>query len=309
MFLGSEKPVEKKPQKLFFKHILRKIFLEDWVLKLVALGITLGLWFGVTGLSTPTTRRFSAVPLTLFISNDTEITNSPVQEVDIVVSGDKRKLDQINRSDVSAQMDLSDLRPGEQAVSLTPQTVSISLPLGVKLDEIQPSRIAVNLEAVMEKEVPVNVQTEGAPASGFEVYSETAAPARVRVRGPASVVRLLDSISTDKINVAGKNGDFTMKQVAMNVANPKTTVLDPVVDVAVRIGEKRIERTFLVPVSGYPGKKAITMLYGPRTLLAGLRPENLKVEIVKDATGADTPHLDLPDTLQGSVEVRKLTVH
>ena len=42
---------------LFLKHVARKVFLEDWTTKLVALAITLALWVGVTGLSTPTTRR------------------------------------------------------------------------------------------------------------------------------------------------------------------------------------------------------------------------------------------------------------
>ena len=35
---------------LWAKHVIKKLFLEDWALKLIALTITLGLWFGVTGL-------------------------------------------------------------------------------------------------------------------------------------------------------------------------------------------------------------------------------------------------------------------
>ena len=38
-------------------------------MKLIALVITLGLWLGVTGLSTPTTKRFT-VPLIPSISNN-----------------------------------------------------------------------------------------------------------------------------------------------------------------------------------------------------------------------------------------------
>ena len=60
---------------LFVRHILSKIFLEDWLTKLVALAITLALWVSVTGLSTPTTRRIADIPLTLSYSIQTEITN------------------------------------------------------------------------------------------------------------------------------------------------------------------------------------------------------------------------------------------
>jgi hypothetical protein len=58
----------KEPNQLILKHLVRKAFLEDWLLKLTALVITLGLWFGVTGLGTPITKRFT-VPLVPSISS------------------------------------------------------------------------------------------------------------------------------------------------------------------------------------------------------------------------------------------------
>lgn len=309
MFVGSEKSDSKRPLRLLFKHVIRKVFLEDWVMKLVALAITLGLWLGVTGLSTPTTRRFSAVPLTILISNDAAITNAFAQEVEIVVSGDKRKVDQINKSEVAVQLDLSEAPPGERVVSLTPQTVSVLLPLGVKLDEILPGRIAINLEAVEQKEVEVKAVTDGAPAVGFEIYSETILPQKVRVRGPASFIRTLDFVTTDKISIAGKQEDFTARQVAVGVSNPKATVLDTgVVDVAFRIGEKRVERIFLVPVTGTSGKKAAVVLYGPKTILSGVKAENLKIEMLRNDAGEESPSLILPDALQGNVEIRSIKI-
>src|SRR5829696_2856632 len=152
MSARSETSIHKAPATLYLKQILKKIFLEDWVMKLVALAITLALWLGVTGLSTPTTQRFSSVPLTLRFSNNIEVTNSPIQEVDVVVRGDKRKLAQISKSDLIVSMDISDVVPGDRVISLTPETIDpVSLPAGVKVDEIQPSRIAVRIEAVEEK--------------------------------------------------------------------------------------------------------------------------------------------------------------
>src|SRR5688572_30661180 len=144
-----------QPNKFFFKHILRKIFLEDGVMKLVALAITLALWLGVTGLSTPTTQSLSSIPLSLRFSNNIEVTNSPIQEVTLVVSGDKRKLAQINKNDLVASIDVSGVMPGDRVIPLTSETVAISLPTGVKLDAIQPRSMAVRIEAVEEKEVPV----------------------------------------------------------------------------------------------------------------------------------------------------------
>src|SRR3982751_1063972 len=95
---------------LWTKHLVRKVFLEDWALKVIALVITLGLWFGVTGLSTPTTKRLT-IPLSLNVSSNAMITNTPQDEVDIEISGDKRKVEQLNRTELTAYIDLTDFQP------------------------------------------------------------------------------------------------------------------------------------------------------------------------------------------------------
>ncbi|MEO6655870.1 MAG: CdaR family protein [Pyrinomonadaceae bacterium] len=286
---------------LFAKHVGRKIFLEDWAMKLTALVITFGLWFGVTGLSTPTTKRVT-VPLNLSISNNTEVTNVPQLDVEIVISGDKRKIDQINKSELAATLDLTDVAPGDRVVSLSPENVYVALPQGIKLVEIQPSRIPVNLEAVEEKEIDVKVNAEGSPAAGFEVYNSTALPPKIRVRGPASFIRTLNFVETGVIDLAGRSSEFTAKQIPVSVANPKASVLNTVVDVYFRIGDKRVERSFSVPI--FPGKVANFTLYGPRTLLSKTRSDAFKI----DLTDETAPQLALPADLQDLVEVRRLIV-
>ncbi|MGB7203077.1 MAG: CdaR family protein [Pyrinomonadaceae bacterium] len=294
--------------KLFAKHVVRKIFLEDWGLKVIALVITLGLWFGVTGLSTPTNKRFT-VALAPSISNNAEITNTLPPEVDIVLSGDKRKLEQLNKNDLTATLDLTDVPPGDRVVSLTPENVYVNLPPGIKLSEIQPGRIAVNLEAVEEKELEVRSETKGSPAAGFEVYASVVSPPRVKVRGPASVIRTLDSVETAKIDLAGKKSDFTAQQIALNVANPKATVFNTVVDVFFRIGERRVERAFTIPVTGLDGKTASFIIYAPRTLLSQIKSDDVKVEMILNDKGEEVPQVTLPTELRDIAEVRRLKLN
>ena len=105
----------------FATGLLRKIFLEDWGLKLLALLIAIALWVGVTGLSTPTTKRFT-VPLTPSVANNTEVTNQLISDVDIVLTGDKRELEHMNRSDLTAVLDLTDVPQGDRIVLLSPTT-------------------------------------------------------------------------------------------------------------------------------------------------------------------------------------------
>ncbi|HLM00601.1 MAG TPA: CdaR family protein, partial [Pyrinomonadaceae bacterium] len=229
------------------RRLFRRVFLEDWGTKLIALGITAALWLGVTGLQKPTSRRLNSVPLVLNFSSEMESTNSPLKEVDIVVTGDKTKISRLRSEDLVVSIDLTDVTAGERTIQLTPENINVDLPSGLKSDEIQPGKIAVKLERVEEREIAVKPETEGAVADGYEIYAQTVLPARVRVRGPESFVKSLDSISTEKITLDNHNQDFTKRQVGLNVVNPKITLLDTIVDVTLRIGEKRTERLFIVP--------------------------------------------------------------
>ncbi|MFT3743336.1 MAG: CdaR family protein [Pyrinomonadaceae bacterium] len=304
----SDLATQNKPQKLFFRHILRKVFLEDWGLKLVALAITLALWLGVTGLSTPTKTRIN-VPLSLNVASDAQITNTPQQQVEIEISGDKRKVDQIARGELTAFVDLTDQAPGNWVVSLSPDKVFVPLPQGVKLVDVVPGRIGVNIEAVEEKEFDVQPETTGDVASGFEVYSSAAIPARIRVRGPASIVRALEYVQTDRIDVSDKKADFTARQVAVSSPNAQAAILNTVVDVIFRIGERRIERTFTAPISGEPGKTATFTVFGPKTPLQKTKIDEFKVEMYIDGMGELKPQVILPADLESLSEVKKVKVN
>ena len=296
----------KRPRTLFFKHIVRKIFFEDWLTKLVALAVTLALWLGVTGLSTPTTTRLTAIPLSLRISADSAISNTPIAEIDVIVSGDNRRIAQINKTELVASVDLTSVLPGDRVVNLTPENVQIQLPLGVRLDEITPSRMAVRLEAVEEKSVPVQVQTTGKVPDGFEIYSQTPNPPRIRIRGPQSVVKPVDEIATEKIDLTDHRADFVTRQAPLTSPNAKLTILDTVVDVNFRIGERRIERLFVVQTED--GRRVSAVLYGPLTLLRDLKPADLKAVITKNENGADSSQLTLPAELEGAVEIRRTRI-
>lgn len=306
----TEKFLEKEQRQIFLRRLVRRVFYDDGLIKLFALLITFALWFGVTGLRAPITTRLNSISLKPRVSNELEITNSPVTEVDLVVMGDKRKIEPIKTENLIVSFDLTDARAGEQVIQLTPENVNVELPTGVKLEEIQPNKIAVKLENVLEREVAVRPEIEGSVADGFEIYSAVALPQKVRVRGPESFVRSLDFVSTEKINIENQQSDFNVQQVSLNIVNPKVTLLDAVVDVVFKIGERRIERLFILPVqSEAKGKTATVVLYGARSLLNNLRQENLQVQLLKNETGGESLQLILPAEIQGRVEIRKLKIN
>ncbi len=189
---------------------LRVVFVEDWWLKLLALVIALGLWYGVTGQRKPTTVRVSRVPLNFRLPGDTEISNEPRTDVEITLTGSKRALDAINVRDLIANVDVSDLRPGEHSVALTPERVTMGLPDGVRFGDIQPGSLTLRLEPRVERELEVEVKYSGSVAEGYELQRVTAAPDKVKVRGPASHVNALQKAPTEVIQLDGLRETFTL---------------------------------------------------------------------------------------------------
>lgn len=286
----------------------RKIFVEDWSLKLLALAITLILWFAVTGQNQPLTIR-TGVQLNLIRPSNLDISNDPPRTVEVVLTGSRPNLQSLSPLDLVATVDVSDHLAGERVIRLSLDRVTMQLPDGVKIESFQPSTIPVRLEPRMERQVPVGVKTEGKPADGYEVYGINPAQMTVRVRGPASRIEALQTAPTETISLSGRKESFTASRVAIDIPDQKIDVLDPLVDLAVEVGEKRIEKSFsgvaarsISGVEVRPATAEVT-LAGPASVLSQLRPEDVKVVVDMATTGGRVAALELPPAVKDRVKL------
>jgi YbbR domain-containing protein len=273
----------------------------DWTLKLLALAITLGLWFAVTGQRAPVTVRLRGVQLAFLRPADMEISNDPRDEVEVTVSGSRRALDQLNARNLILNVDITNERAGERVVRLVPNhNISMELPDGVQIENAEPSRIPIRLERLIEQTREVKVTFEGQPAEGYEVRSIEITPARVRVRGPQSHIESLPNAPTETISLDGRRETFVEGQIAIDVQDQKIVTLDPIVSVRVQIEEQRIERTFtnvsvrLPDVNNEvliePNRATIT-LRAPRSIVERLRAEDLTIILARRDDGSFEPRL------------------
>jgi YbbR domain-containing protein len=289
---------------------LRAIFIEDWGTKLLALLISLALWYGVTGQRKPTTIRVPRVPLNFRLPSDTEISNEPRTEVEITLTGNKRALDTLNVRDLVANVDVSDFKPGEHNVLLTPERVTMGLPDGVRYGDIQPNNVQLRLEPRVDRELPVEVRHSGNLPEGYDLRSVTASPEKVKVRGPASHLDALQKAPTEIISLDGRTATFTWPQAAIEIPDKKVDLIEGAVSITFEIGEERIEKSFSnVQVSAGDGTQVrpettSVTLYGERSVVNRLRAENLKLVLDVAQDGTLTPRLEVPDDAKGRVELR-----
>lgn len=221
---------------------LRKVFLDDLLLKLLALVLTLGLWYGLTGQRAPATIRLPGIQLIFRLPGDMEISNDPRGEIKATFTGSRQALDRINVRDLIAYVDISDRKPGERIIRLTPESVRLELPDGVRLTRVEPSSVPLHLEPRAQREVTVAPRLEGKLPEGFELRGIYIIPAKIRVRGPASRVNALEHALTESIQLDSLRETTTVSQVAVSIDDPKINALDATVSVQLEIiatGSKR----------------------------------------------------------------------
>ncbi|MFL6210179.1 MAG: YbbR-like domain-containing protein [Pyrinomonadaceae bacterium] len=304
-----------KDAALMGRRWLRELLFEDWGLKVLALVITFGLWWAVTGQRTPATVRLRHVQMFLVLPGDVEVSNDLREEVDLTLRGSQRELSALKTDDVAVNFDASTLQPGAHLVRLTPQNVMLKLPEGVsvesvKLERIEPSSIKLELERRIEREFVVNVPTTGMPPAGYELIGIQSVPNRVRVRGPESHVNALQKILTEPIALDGRTESFTAPQVVVDITDPKVVPLETAVDVQVQIGEAREEKTLtgvgVQPANGagltQPARATVT-LRGPRSTITALRAADVKLLLEQTPDGQLKPRLQLPPGLDARIEL------
>lgn len=292
---------------------LREFFLEDWTLKLLAMLITLGLWYGVTGQRAPATVRLRGVSLEFFLPENVEVSNDPVEEVDVTLEGSQGKLAEINARNLVARADVTQLKPGDRVARLTRQNVLMDLPAGVRIVEVAPRSITLRLEPIVVRELEVEARFEGRLPEGFARGNVQINPGKVRVRGPESHVAAIERAHTETVSLEGQRESLMLPQLAIDIPDRKVVPLEPTVAVRVEIVEETIERRFAnVPVrsaaGGQPQPASIAVtLRGPRSTVESLRPEDVRVVVELREDGSTEPRLSLPPDAQGRVHLVSTT--
>ncbi len=178
---------------------------HNWFLKLLAIGFAMTLWVAVA--SETSSEIGIEVPLEYHnIPPQMEITGDAANTVEVRLRGAANVVKDITPKQVVTTVDLANSAPGDKTVSLTPQNVQA--PFGTEVIRINPAQVRISLEQTVSKAVAVLPATQGQPADGFELGKIMVSPGRVRIQGPESRLRAVNSVSTVPISVAGKHSSL-----------------------------------------------------------------------------------------------------
>lgn len=202
-------------------HPLRNLWLKVLAVVLGAL-----LWFTVSGQQAE--RTVPGVPVVYHNKPASLELTSRTQFVDIHVRGLDNQLRTIQSRDFEVRVDLTDVQPGEQTITL--RTDQVATPLGIEVTQVDPGSANVVLEPSGSADLPVRPHVDGTPASGFLVSEIAVEPLTVTVVGPARRLAGTTSATTERVSIDGAKSTV--------VANVGVGVLDS----ALRLREPRLAR-------------------------------------------------------------------
>ena len=207
---------------------------NDARLKLVSLLLATCTWFFVKGI-TSDWRLIEGVPLEVKARTGLTVLQASAGTINVIVRGTREDVRQVSRQDLSAVVDLSqDNRVGPIAVKLTPKSIRHSR--RVQVSEIDPPEVIVNVDQMIERELPVKTQYTGELPSGLSIEREVIQPDTIRERGPKTLLNSMTSVSTLPIDVTGRRTSFRERVELAPLAFPEGLTQRQWVEVDVRIG-------------------------------------------------------------------------
>lgn len=289
--------------------MLRRLFVRDLGLKLLALALAVVFWIQVAG--QPVVERgidvplgFENVPEGLYVGSDMPDT------VRVRVRGAANIVSGLQPGDVVAAIDLAGERPGRRRL-FDMFAGRVRVPFGVEVTQVFPATITVSLESAgAPRAVTVVPDVEGRPADGFAVGRINTTPATVQVTGPESRLAALTEALTEPVTIEGASGRV-QATVTVGVADPMLRLRTPVsAQVTVEIVRAPAERVLrAVPVRPEGGARAASI--EPESVTVGVQGAADRVEALDDTgvgafvdlAGLRPGRYDLPVTVEGGAGI------
>lgn len=204
--------------------------MRPWIsnlgLKLLSVFLAFVVWFVVSAPRRESvSERAFAAPLSLVgMPRELVITTQVPETVNVRLRGRSSDLRALSSQNLEVTLDLRWVQAGEAQVTLRPQAINV--PPNVEVVSVDPNRVHFRVEQLRQRAVPIRPFLVGQPPGGFLAGDPTMMPEQALVSGPASQVRNVTEVATERIIMTGRTATFT-QSVAVVSDTPLVRVIEP----------------------------------------------------------------------------------
>jgi hypothetical protein len=297
---------------------LRAALTADWPLKLTALALSVLLWL-IASSEEPASGLLT-VELRVQPPAGRTVVRDPGR-VRATVVGRRRDLLRLSHDNLVLTRILPDSLTADTA-SLTIDPADLVFPraTGIRVQDVEPRSVAVELNPVAQRTVPIRPVVRVQSQSGFELVGGVAVvPGEVRLAGPADRIRAIDSARTVPLELAGADGPAEQPVLVDTTGFGPVHVFPTRVTVSLNVQAMGERTLWPVPVQVpsalrlRPDHDTVTVrVRGPRARLAALTPDSVAVTIKPVGSGAPPDRVALrvlvPPGLSGKATPDSVTL-
>ena len=201
--------------------------MKNLALALISLFLALVVWVFVSAPRRERVieRRFAA-PLSIAGTPRDFVITTPVPEtVSVRLRGRASDIHSVSSQTLDVPVDASFIRQsGDATVTLRPQAVHA--PPGIEVVAIDPNKLQFHVEQLRQRAVAIRPLLDGHPPPGYLIGDLTLSPDRALISGPATQIRGMTEVSTERINMTSRTETFS-QNVAVLSDSPLVRVVAP----------------------------------------------------------------------------------
>jgi YbbR domain-containing protein len=274
------------------RGLLAQIFLENYPLKLLSLGIAIVLFSFVH--SDQDAQRSMYVDVVALLpprkSAKLLVSTLPAQ-VKVTLRGSRSRIAALQHDDFAPlQMDLRD---AARKVYTFEQS-AFDVPGAVQVVSIEPASVELIWRTRAEHKVPVRLKLHGVPEAGYMVKKPALlAPTSITVSGPSDELAALTEVSTEDVAVDGMSEGVQERRVQLqaltgHLAYPELSAVAVHLEIVPEQAERTLHRLDVAVLGAgeavlRPNEVTVT-LQGPSRALNEIEPDQI------------VPYVDLPST-------------
>jgi YbbR domain-containing protein len=204
--------------------LLKRWVLHNFWLKILSLLLATGLWLAISPDQEPAEVAVR-VPIEFrHVPPELEISSATIPDAQIRVRGPERLIRELRSTDIHAELELGDAKPGERTFDLTAQEIRHDRELHVV--QVVPGQVHLSFDTRLTRDVPIHARVPGNFAAGEQIDRLEVDPEKITITGPRHHVEMVDAATTDPIDASETTTRATFV-TNVYVPDPLVQVMQP----------------------------------------------------------------------------------
>lgn len=205
-------------------NFLRRWVLHNFWLKILSLLLATGLWLAIAPDEEPAEVAVR-VPIEFqHVPPHLEISSVTIPEAQIRVRGPEQLIRNLRSTDIHAELDLADAKPGDRTFDLTAQQIRHQRELHIV--QVVPGQVHLSFDMRLTRDVEIRPRVTGTFLAGEQIAKVLVDPERITITGPKHHVEMMDAATTDPIDASGTRIQATFV-TNVYVADPLVQIVQP----------------------------------------------------------------------------------